>query len=64
MASADGRRAVEFACAYESGFLPGAGPYGEQVHVGMTAINLARMEKAKIERAISESQIHKGAASG
>lgn len=51
MSSNDGRRALEFACAYDNGFLPGDGPYGLQIHSGMNAINIARMERAKIERA-------------
>lgn len=56
MTDDDGRRALEFACAIEIGFLPDNGSYGHQVHSGMNAINLARMEKAKIERARMDSQ--------
>lgn len=56
MTSDDGRRALEFACAMELGFLPDEGPYGHQCHSGMNCINLVRMEKAKIERATMDAQ--------
>lgn len=55
MTNDDGRRALEFAMAYENGFLPDEGPYGRQVNSGMTLINLVRMERAKIQRAAQES---------
>jgi len=51
MTNEEGRRALEYACAMEMGFLPSEGSYGKQVHSGMNCINLVRMEKAKIERA-------------
>lgn len=59
MTSDDGRRALEFACAMELGFLPSEGPYGRQVHSGMNCVNLVRMEKAKIERAVADQAMAK-----
>ena len=64
MTDDSGKRALEFACALELGFLPAPGAYGDQVHSGMAAVNIARMEKAKIERSIAEANAQKGGQRG
>jgi len=55
MSGPEGQLSLEFAMAFEAGFLPGPGAYGEQSHKGMAMISIARMEKNKIERAAQEA---------
>jgi hypothetical protein len=56
MSGPDGQVALQFATAYDAGFLPSAGSYGEQGHKAMSLIGLVRMERSRIERSIAESK--------